>query len=227
MLERVDKRMLAVAAALETLASAYESKGNEAAPVPLLALLAEPVKPAEFEVTAAIRELLSKGDRLTVPEIRDVLVEQGWKTGDYKNPLAFIHTVLKRLIKAEEVGDGEGYDGRKHYFDIRSRAEIEERDRELKATWREAAKENGAAFIEFKTLVEAPCRKILASNPRGITAKAIYRELRKAGFDMPSHWSNPAMGIARTLQGMQGVECFRSIRNDVAQNFWRLKTGNS
>jgi hypothetical protein len=207
--------MKAVAAAAETLANAYEAKGPE--------VHFPETKPAEFEVTATIRDLMQTGSEFTVPQIRDVLISRGWKTEDYKNPLAFIHTVLKRRIKAGEVEAGKTPDGGKFYFDVRGRAEMEEKQREYRTMRREANRAQGIVFAEFKRRIDGPCRTILAANPKGITAKAVCRELTNAGVEMPSHWSNPVMGIKQVLRGLAGVECFPAIRNDVRQNFWRLK----
>ena len=58
-------------------------------------------------LTDAIREVLSTNSELYLSPIhvRDLLTEMGFDTGKYKNVLASIHTVLKRLRSHKEVVD--------------------------------------------------------------------------------------------------------------------------
>ena len=58
-------------------------------------------------LTDAIREVLSTHSEhyLSPIHIRDLLKEMGFDTGKYKNVLASIHTVLKRLRSHKEVVD--------------------------------------------------------------------------------------------------------------------------
>ncbi len=67
----------------------------------------------EVEITPAIRETIEKSDRdLSVPDIRDILQAKGWEPGSYANPLATIHTVIKRLIANKEVKEIYGESGK-------------------------------------------------------------------------------------------------------------------
>jgi predicted nuclease with TOPRIM domain len=58
-------------------------------------------------LTDAIREILSSHAEhyLSPVHVRDLLKEMGFDTGKYKNVLASIHTVLKRLLGQGEVLD--------------------------------------------------------------------------------------------------------------------------
>ena len=69
----------------------------------------EPVRPAIPEganagMTDSIREILRKSpEPLTASEIREGLERLGFDMKSYSNPLATIHTVLRRLAEADEV----------------------------------------------------------------------------------------------------------------------------
>lgn len=55
-------------------------------------------------MTDSIREILRKSpEPLTASEIRDALERLGFDMKSYSNPLATIHTVLRRLAEADEV----------------------------------------------------------------------------------------------------------------------------
>jgi len=55
-------------------------------------------------MTGSIREILKKSpEPLTASEIREGLEKLGFDMKSYSNPLATIHTVLRRLAEAEEV----------------------------------------------------------------------------------------------------------------------------
>lgn len=68
-----------------------------------------PLQPSEAEgaqagMTGSIREILKKApEPLTASEIRDALEALGFDMQSYSNPLATIHTVLRRLTEADEV----------------------------------------------------------------------------------------------------------------------------
>jgi hypothetical protein len=58
------------------------------------------------KLTRGIRTIFhasERGQLFTAPEVRDVLVAQGLDTKKYKNVLASIHTVLKRLETQGEI----------------------------------------------------------------------------------------------------------------------------
>jgi hypothetical protein len=81
--------------------------------VPFLERLDEITKPEGF--TDAIRKVLRmSNEALTAGEIRDRLPQVGFALESYSNPLASIHTILKRLAKTEafaqvEKGDKGAY----------------------------------------------------------------------------------------------------------------------
>lgn len=64
----------------------------------------------EIGLTDAIREILRIGEKPLSPiEVRKALEELGYDLSKYTNPLASIHTILKRLVKkgqATIVGRG-------------------------------------------------------------------------------------------------------------------------
>lgn len=64
---------------------------------------AEPL-PAPEGLTDSIRAILTEaGEPLTASEIRDGLVAKGFDMKAYANPLANIHTILRRLTDAKAV----------------------------------------------------------------------------------------------------------------------------
>lgn len=63
------------------------------------------IKPSGF--TDAIRDVLQRTtEDLTATEVKDALSKSGFSVDGYSNPLASIHTVLKRLFLAGEVVTG-------------------------------------------------------------------------------------------------------------------------
>jgi len=94
--EEIDKRISQLKQSIVALAPLAEEQD----------LLAEIVKGwmGEMGITDAIREVLkSSGDALTAMEVKDQLVRTGTSLRDYKNPLASIHAVLKRLVESDEA----------------------------------------------------------------------------------------------------------------------------
>ena len=65
------------------------------------------ITPEISGLTDAVREALSnnRGQYLSPTHIRELLKEMGFDIGKYKNALASIHTVLKRLRAQQEVVD--------------------------------------------------------------------------------------------------------------------------
>jgi len=73
---------------------------DEAEVMPYLERLDEITKPEGF--TDAIRKVLRAADGpLTPSEVKDALPGAGFALDEYSNPLASIHTILKRLAKTE------------------------------------------------------------------------------------------------------------------------------
>jgi hypothetical protein len=70
----------------------------------------------EYRVTSNIRLVLRSADAgLSAPEIRAALQSSGWDVSSYSNPLAFIHTVLRRLVEADEIEELPAVEGTKKY----------------------------------------------------------------------------------------------------------------
>jgi hypothetical protein len=70
--------------------------------MPYLERLDDIVRPEGF--TDAVRRVLrSSEEALTPAEVREKLPGAGFFLTDYSNPLASIHTILKRLAKTEQV----------------------------------------------------------------------------------------------------------------------------
>ncbi len=62
------------------------------------------VPPEGAGMTDSVRDILRKSpEPLTASEIRDALERLGFDMKSYSNPLATIHTVLRRLTEADEV----------------------------------------------------------------------------------------------------------------------------
>jgi hypothetical protein len=60
--------------------------------------------PENAGMTDSIREILRKSpEPITASEIRDSLEKLGFDMKSYSNPLATVHTVLRRLAEADEV----------------------------------------------------------------------------------------------------------------------------
>src|SRR5581483_1524598 len=105
----IEKRIHGLNTAIQALA--VVSEGATDLEVPLTA-----VQQDRFDITSNIREVLQNAAAwLMVPEIRDALVAKGWKADDYDNPLAVIHTILKRLVKSGEVSEQRVQGGKKAF----------------------------------------------------------------------------------------------------------------
>jgi hypothetical protein len=72
---------------------------------PLVGEQPQPAIPPEgVGMTDSVREILRKSpEPMTASEIRDSLERLGFDMKSYSNPLATIHTVLRRLTEADEV----------------------------------------------------------------------------------------------------------------------------
>jgi hypothetical protein len=67
-------------------------------------------------ITDAVRNALkiANGARTAI-EVRDWLASSGYDLSDQENPLASIHTILKRLVKAGEAQPATNADGKANY----------------------------------------------------------------------------------------------------------------
>src|SRR5690242_1314759 len=100
-LARVDRQIQAVTAASKALDRAAHPGNLNTVPQ---VVAVPPTPQPDFEITGSIRDLLKGGAELSAPQIREALVTRGWKDDGYTNPLAIIHTVLKRLVKNGDLG---------------------------------------------------------------------------------------------------------------------------
>lgn len=68
-------------------------------------------------LVGTVRVLLrDAGERgMTAIEIRDALETSGFDSSDMTNPLASVHTTLKRLLMREEASSGNNRDGKRVY----------------------------------------------------------------------------------------------------------------
>ncbi len=58
----------------------------------------------QLGMTDAIRWIFgTRKEPLTASDVRDKLSEAGFDLSEYKNPMACVHTILKRLVQAEQV----------------------------------------------------------------------------------------------------------------------------
>jgi hypothetical protein len=64
--------------------------------------------------TDAVRQAMSAGMRMTPIEVRDELANNGFDLARYSNPLATIHTILKRLLEAGQLEELEAADGKSY-----------------------------------------------------------------------------------------------------------------
>src|ERR1035437_5514839 len=89
-----------IAALLQTMIAIAPLAGEEPPEAPAAAETETP----PVGMTDAIRTILSKArEPLTAGEIRDRLEDTGFDMKSYSNPLATIHTVLRRLTESEKV----------------------------------------------------------------------------------------------------------------------------
>jgi hypothetical protein len=82
----------------------------------LSALCDEPT-PVELGLTDAIRTVLRGSVEALAPtDVKERLDVLGFDLSSHANPLASVHTVLKRLVHAGEAETTEGYGGRMVYW---------------------------------------------------------------------------------------------------------------
>ncbi len=204
-LARVDETIKAVSTAAKALD--WTLKGH--AP----ALVGGAVAPGDsgFEITATIREVLKEGNKLRAAQIRDALVSRGWSIGPYKNPLAVVHQVLKRLDVASER-DAEG---KTFFFD---QAAVEESYRRFSQEFdeRRARDEQlAAARTETRRMLRGAFHDIMRAHPKGLSAKTMYRELQKLSIDMSSY-AQPISAIAALLYSDRNIRSFKAPANGVS-----------
>ena len=83
--------------------------------VSLATLIGEELEEESIGITDAIRDVLKGSDRSFRPTVvRNYLKRGDFPLDKYKNPLAVIHTTLKRLEQQDEVKTGES-DGKTYY----------------------------------------------------------------------------------------------------------------
>lgn len=185
---------------------------------------------SQFEITASIREILQEGGELSAPSIRDALVARGWEieAKRYKNPLAIVHEVLKRLIKNDDVGVTPDHwnPNKKLFYDKRMAVQKQIQQQQERAEQLAREEERAIIRADIRSALIPACREILRSYPKGISAMRIYRQLRKGGFDMSSY-SRPASGIAYVLTGMPEVSSFKVDDDGVIRTYYKIVESNA
>jgi DNA-binding PadR family transcriptional regulator len=89
-----------IGALIQTMNAIAPLVGAEPTPLPAL----QGAKPAPADLTDSIRAILTDaGEPLTATEIRTALEAKGFDMKSYSNPLANIHTILRRLTEAKAV----------------------------------------------------------------------------------------------------------------------------
>jgi hypothetical protein len=189
---RVDQQIKALTAAAEAFARVIEVRPDPE--VPLAAI--EEQRP-EFEITATVRDILKaarQGDRdqrsLSPPQIKTLLVEKGWKAEEYDNPLAVIHTILKRLVKSAEVESEFASPGERVYRAIPTKAEQtaeQEKSRAIEAGWKVISR---ATF------------EILSASSKPMSAQEIAQALIDKGIDMSIFPGTPVSAVYNTVRGL-------------------------
>jgi hypothetical protein len=103
--ERLTDQLLEVNAKLDSLRDTAYSVSHlcEADPEKEFPHLFERESPQDKGITDAIRKLFTPGLGYTAIQVRDGLRAKGFRIDHYKNPLATIHTILKRLVKSGEL----------------------------------------------------------------------------------------------------------------------------
>jgi hypothetical protein len=200
--EHIDRRISDVSAAYKALVRIHEVETSPPAPLPIIKKAEEP----KFQVKASVLEVVESTDgEISALEIRDALVLRGWKIENYRNPLAVVHTILRRLVKNGDIvvsattGCGKYYQGREHW------EEKQARDWEQDAARRAASKAKLAARAEARALLVEPCYEILRDHPEGISARAIGTELENNGIDM-SCFDRKASAVAAVLTSLPDVK---------------------
>jgi hypothetical protein len=95
---RIDRQLAGVEVGIRSILALH----NDDEVIPYLERLYEIVRPEGF--TDVIRKALrSTGEHLTANDVKDMLPNLGFTLDGYSNPLASIHTILKRLQKSGEV----------------------------------------------------------------------------------------------------------------------------
>lgn len=216
MLAQIDQRIEAVTAASEALAPILQP--DQRPQVPTAAM---DQTEREFEITATVREILKSAygwlegkyfhmEKLAAPEIRDRLVLKGWKAEDYDNPLAVVHTVLKRLVKSGEVECERDAEQKLRYKGVLSALEMEA----ITAAHEQARAETDKAYRER---VE---RDRIISAKRRSAGKAIIKACRELFCD------GVVMSIDEARESMvqRGIDlsCYATPRSGIIFAFKQL-----
>jgi hypothetical protein len=214
----VEKRIQGLTAAIRALTSVSEGTDLE---VPLDVV----EKAGKFDITASVREVLrTTADWLLVPEIRDALVAKGWRADDYDNPLAVIHTILKRLVKAGELMEERTQTGKKIFCHEPS---VAARDEEKERRDVERAKAAHAQHLiesKVRRVLPKACRQILQGEPAGLSAPEIYKKLMERGIEI-DRMRDPMTAIYGTLSMLRqsiSVRTFKQMKEGKERNVYQL-----
>ena len=228
LIARIDQRMRALVIAAGALSR--DLAGGEVG-IPIEAIEATN---KEFEVTASIRQVLdSSAEVLSAPEIRDALISKGWKADAYKNPLAVVHTVLRRLTMSGDVFVDPHHLSKKGFYGKILAAKRREERRKWEAKNAELTASEDARARLRRTL-PAACYEVLRGFPKGMTATEIREKLAENGFDAAyaahRHFPNDIYSALTALghsQGQQRVRKVAVVRGGRARAIYQLMEGGN
>lgn len=227
-LARVNKRIKAVNAARAALSRVAEGGAAQI----------EVGGESEFEITGNIRALLKASIRdrndnwqlrpLSAPEIKEKLEILGWKSDAYDNPLAVVHTILKRLIKGGQVEKTIEM-GRPVYAAILTQPEREAADAEYRRRteerrqqyWQDREEKEALQRARQKAIAQIAkaCREEVTKSKDGLLIEQMEEALEKRGVDT-SLYASPASAIMQAFK-MLGV------RKDKTIGTWNYPAKNS
>lgn len=219
---RIDRHIEAVEAAAKAFARVMESSAE-----PGSSGAAEDTEP-QFEITGNIREILKSAKRDLYPrEIRDLLIERGWSAQEYRNPLAVVHTILKRLIKDGDAQIRDGSEG-KAYSGGYTAEERRAMEDARQAEWRERARAQAQAEAdraEIRRVLPGMCLAVLKERDKAVTARGLCQLLEQKGLEFPGY-KDPVLAVHRALRTLPVRAYNAPTKNGVMKTFYELERTN-
>jgi len=159
-----------------------------------------PQREADFEITRTVRDVLRRARReLTVPEIKAALESKGWDAGKYGNALATIHTVLKRLIKGDEV-ENVGDEGKPRYRHIEPAQQCERAGPDI---------------------INQLCCEALRKAGRPMPGPELRQVLIQAGIDVKAY-GRPLVAIHQALRTDTAIRSYRERYRNEMRTFYEI-----
>jgi hypothetical protein len=113
-----DRRIEALQKAVKILEPIYRQTGTATASVELL------LRSSDLGLTDRVRAILQASERpLSPTQVRERVQDSGLDLSEYSNPLATVHSVLRRLVEAQQVIAKAGIGGTKFYEWIGEKAD--------------------------------------------------------------------------------------------------------